>query len=231
MKDFLYNYLVANGDTRTAEEYSAFCQRAKRCLGEESVYSSNLTSRVFANIDLKKAMAKKIVSDMMDKRNLYVESCFMDSRLRALVDYYFARELFSPDPTVAETARNAIERYSKCNKGPGGAVVIMRSEDEMYDGYRFFIINMLCFTANRFAIGFRTDGGPVRETMTYYKGCRPLGVRAASNGVEWNLIECDASLSDDNFAVFSNLLDGDGTIEICDWINDGNQRIVFRRDY
>ena len=85
-------------------------------------------------------MAKKIVSDMMDKRNLYVESCFMDSRLRALVDYYFARELFSPDPTVAATARNAIERYSKCNKGPGGAVVIMRSEDEMYDGYRFFII-------------------------------------------------------------------------------------------
>ena len=136
------------------------------------------------------------------------QNLLLQHRRGLLVDYYFARELFSPDPTVAATARNAIERYSKCNKGPGGAVVIMRSEDEMYDGYRFFIINMLCFTANRFAIGFRTDGGPVRETMTYYKGCRPLGVRTASNGVEWNLIECDASLSDDNFAVFSNLLDG-----------------------
>ena len=77
----------------------------------------------------------------------------------------------------------------------------------------------------------RTDSGPVRGSMKYYKGCRPLGIRKADNGIEWNLIECDYSLSDDNFAIISNTLDGDGTIEICDWLNNKIQRVIFRCNY
>ena len=113
----------------------------------------------------------------------------------------------------------------------GKAVASMRPGDFLYRGYRFFIINMLCFTSSRFAIGMRTDSGPVRGSMKYYKGCRPLGIRKADNGIEWNLIECDYSLSDDNFAIISNTLDGDGTIEICDWLNNKIQRVIFRCNY
>lgn len=230
MKDFLYNYFVAKNDTHTAEEYLEFCDSAHRLNGQ-AVYSNNLTSKVFSNLDLKKSMAKKIVSDMMNKRDHYLESRLIDRRLRALVNYYFAIELYSPDPKIAETAHNALEKFSHDYKHSEEAVVTMRNGDELYDGYRFFIINMLCFAAKRFAIGFRTDSGPVSGPMTYYKGCRPLGVRTANNGEKWNLIECDCSLSDDNIAVVSNLLDGEGTIEICDWVNDDNQRVIFRCDY
>ena len=90
---------------------------------------------------------------------------------------------------------------------------------------------MLCFTSSRFVLGLRTDGGPVRGPMKYYKGCRPAGIGRAKDGTEWNLIQCDTSLSDDNLAIISNALDGDGTIEMCDWISDKIQRIIFRTNY
>ena len=111
------------------------------------------------------------------------------------------------------------------------AIVTMRPEDDFYRGYRFFIINLQCFTSKRFVIGFRTDTGPVRGPMKCYKGCRPAGIGKAYDGSEWNLMECDNSLSDDNLAVICNTLDGEGTVEVCDWINDNNQRVVFRQNY
>lgn len=241
MKDLLYNYFDAKGDARTAEDYMAFDDWAH----DKRQYSEDLTSRVYANIDLKKAMAKKIVSDMMNDRDYYNQSSIMDKRLRALVTYYFSIELYSGDPQVAESAVKAIAHYrSKHNqisvdmsgiaivKDPSDdAIVIMRPWDDLYRGYRMLVVNMLCFTSSRFVLGFRTDGGPVRGPMKYYKGCRPAGIGRAKDGTEWNLIQCDTSLSDDNLAIISNALDGDGTIEMCDWISDKIQRIIFRTNY
>lgn len=241
MKDLLSNYFAAKGDAHTAQDYFAFSD----WIHDHRECSKDLTSGVFANIDLKKAMAKKIVSDMMNHRGDYAESGIMDRRLRALVNYYFNIQLFSQDPEVAQAAADALGRYRK----PGNqmvinlsdsvtiadpseeAIVTMRPEDDFYRGYRFFIINLQCFTSRRFVIGFRTDTGPVRGPMKYYKGCRPMGTGRGINGQEWNLIECDDALSDDNLAIISNQLDGDGTIEICDWIDDKNQRVIFRCNY
>ena len=104
MKDLLYNYFDAKGDARTAEDYMAYDDWAH----DKRQYSEDLTSRVYANIDLKKAMAKKIVSDMMNDRDYYNQSSIMDKRLRALVTYYFSIELYSGDPQVAESAVKAI---------------------------------------------------------------------------------------------------------------------------
>ena len=241
MKDLLYNYFDAKGDARTAEDYMAFDD----WIHDKRQYSEDLTSRVFSNIDLKKAMAKKIVSDMMNDRDHYNQSSIIDKRLRALVTYYFSIELFSEDPKVAESAAKAIRYYrSKHNqididlsgiakfKDPSDdAIVVMRPGDDLYRGYRILVVNMLCFTSSRFVLGLRTDGGPVRGPMKYYKGCRPVGIGRANDGTEWNLIQCDTSLSDDNLAIISNALDGDGTIEMCDWISDKIQRIIFRTNY
>ncbi len=241
MKDLLSKYFAAKGDAHTADDYLAFSD----WIHDHRECSKNLTSGVFANIDLKKAMAKRIVSDMMNRRNDYAESAVIDRRLRALINYYFNIELFSQKPEVSKAAADAMGRYRK----PGSqmaidlsdsvtivdrseeAIVTMRPNDDFYRGYRLFIINMLCFTSSRFEIGFRTDTGPVRGPMKYYKGCRPLGTGRSSDGQEWNLIECDVALSDDHLAIISNQLDGDGTIEICDWIDDKNQRVIFRCNY
>lgn len=241
MKDLLYSYFGAKGDTRTAEDYLAFSD----WIHDDRQYDGNITSEVFANIDFKKAIAKKIVSDMMNDKDIFVQSSIMDKRLRALVTYYFSIELFSEDPKVAESAAKAISHYrgkhNQINMDLPGrvivsdpsddAIVTMRPGDDLYRGYRIFVVNLMCFTSSRFVLGFRTDGGPVRGSMKYYKGCRPIGIGQANNGAEWNLIECDSSLSDDNLAIISNELDGDGTIEMCDWLNDKNQRIIFRCNY
>jgi hypothetical protein len=32
-------------------------------------------------------------------------------------------------------------------------------------------------------------------------------------------------------AIFANQLDGDGTIELCDWLSPSQRRIIFRTDY
>lgn len=43
--------------------------------------------------------------------------------------------------------------------------------------------------------------------------------------------EGDTFLSDDFLAVFSNQLDGDGTVEMCDWFSHHHHRIIFRINY
>ena len=48
---------------------------------------------------------------------------------------------------------------------------------------------------------------------------------------EWNAIMFDRALSDDHLAIFSNELDGDGTIEMCDWLSDDEQRVIYRHGY
>lgn len=238
MKDFLYEYFNAKGGSHIADDYSAFCD----WIHDEREFSEKITSGVLTNLDFKKSLAKKIVSDMMNERDYYHEQEIMDHRLRALITYYFSINLYSQDAKNVESAVNAYRKYhfledrghvsgKYIDDNTGKAVASMRPGDFLYRGYRFFIINMLCFTSSRFVVGMRTDSGPVRGSMKYYKGCRPLGIRKADNGIEWNLIECDYFLSDDHFAIISNTLDGDGTIEICDWLNNKIQRVIFRCNY
>lgn len=196
-------------------------------------------------------MAKAIVSNLLtgdglDWRSYMLNS--MDLRLRLLVKYYLSVAVLNdnsmPEDKVERAVKICANEPDKVHVTDGSylkgrsildhsieAIVRMRPGDDFYKGYRFFVVNMLCFTVSRFVIGMRTDSGPVRHAMKYYKGCRPLGMGIDNDGIEWNLIECDTSLSDDFLAVFSNQLDGDGAVEICDWISPSQRRIVFRTGY
>lgn len=242
---FLQNYFAKEGDTHSAADYAAFCD-----LRDERQFVEDITSKVFANVKLKKAMAKAIVSDMLagglDWVPYYQHS--MDARLRLLVKYYLSVAVLNDSSLPEDKVKRAVDF---CADKPSNvylnrtsylhgwsimdksmeAIVRMRPGDGFYDGYRFFVVNMLCFTASRFVVGMRTDSGPVRSPMKYYKGCRPLGIEQDSEGIDWNLIECDTSLSDDFLAIFSNQLDGDGAVELCDWFSPHHHRIIFRINY
>lgn len=237
MIQFLQGFFAAEGDMHSAAEYADW-------VCDERQFDDGITSRVFANVKLKKAMAKAIVSNLLagDLDWMpYIHHC-MDARLRLLVKYYLSVAVLNDNSLPEDKVKRAVEI---CSNEPHKvhfngrsiiddsteAIVKMPPGDGFYSGYRFFVVNMLCFTTTRFVIGMRTDSGPVRHAMKYYKGCRPLGMRKDSDGKEWNLIECDTALSDDSLAIFSNQLDGDGTIELCDWLNPSQQRIILRIDY
>ena len=243
---FLQDYFAAEGDTHSAADYAAFCDWVE----DDRQFDAGITSKVFASVKLKKAMAKAIVSNLL-AGSLDLAPCLyhsMDARLRLLVKYYLSVAVLNDNSLPEDKVEQAVKICSnepdkvqvrECSFLEGRsildhsveAIVTMRPGDELYKGYRFFVVNMLCFTASRFVIGMRTDSGPVRHGMKYYKGCRPLGMRTDRNGIEWNLIECDTALSDDSLAIFSNLLDGDGAVEICDWISPSQRRVIFRTDY
>ena len=237
---FLQNFFAAEGDTHSVNDYAAFCD----WVYDERQFVDGLTSKVFANVKLKKAMAKAIVSNLLaggSDWELYLHHS-MDARLRLLVKYYLSVAVLNNNSLPEDKVERAVKI---CSTEPDKvhfngrnimdhsteAIVRMQPGDGFYIGYRFFVVNMLCFTVSRFVIGMRTDSGPVRHAMKYYKGCRPMGMGTDNIGIEWNLIECDTALSDDSLAIFSNQLDGDGTIEICDWLSPSQRRIIFRTDY
>lgn len=242
----LRDYFDEKGDIYTADDYAAFCNWIK----DDRQFDNGLTSKVFANVEFKKAMAKAIVKHCLSggSYDLYFpeEPHVMDARLRSLVKYYMSVALLDDSNLTEDEVKQALYNcdYGKsvyvskasCFKGwcisdvSNDAIVRMRAEDELYQGYRFFVVNMLCFTASRFILGMRTAGGPI-ISMKYYKGCRPAGIGKDSTGAEWNLIECDTTLSDDHLAILSNQLDGDGSIEMCDWISPQDRRIIFRCHY
>ena len=243
---FLNNYFAAEGDMHNAADYAAFCDWVK----DERQFVDGLTSRVFANVKLKKAMAKAIVTHLLTDGldGLPYHHLDMDVRLRLLAKYYLSVAVLNdnslPKGKVERAVKICTNEPDKVHVTDGSylngrsildnsteAIIRMRSGDDFYKGYRFFVVNMLCFTTTRFVIGMRTDSGHVHHAMKYYKGCHPLGIGTDNDGIEWNLIECDTSLSDDSLAIFSNQLDGDGTIELCDWLSPSQQRIIFRTDY
>ena len=216
------------------KQYQDFCNWVQN----EVEYNQALTSLVFSNLEFKKNMAKKIVRNLLYDESDGFELYPLDARLRSLIKYYSAVEILgNPDLPEAKVCKVCNCKNTTWIKGRGiidtseEAIVRMRPGDPLYQGYRIFIVNMLCFTADKFALGFRADSGPVRSPMKYYKGCKPLGRRLSVDGTEWNVILVDRSLSDDYLAIFSNQLDGEGTIEICDWLSDQNQRVIFRCDY
>lgn len=243
---FLKTYFAAEGDTHSADDYAAFCD----WVYDKRQFDDGITSKVFANVKLKKAMAKAIVSNLLAGSLELVPYLYhsMDTRLRMLVKYYLSVAVLNdnslPEDKVERAIKICANELDKVHVTDGSylngwsiidnsteAIVRMQPGDGFYNGYRFFVVNMLCFTVSRFVIGMRTDSGPVHHAMKYYKGCRPLGMGTDNDGIEWNLIECDTVLSDDSLAVFSNQLDGDGTIEMCDWLSPSQRRIIFRKSY
>ena len=234
MNSEITDFISKQVSSDMGKQYEDFCN----WIHNEEEYNQDLTSLVFSNLEFKKNLAKKIVRTLLYGESDGVEYYPLDARLRSLIKYYSAVEILgNPDLPEAQ-----IRKFCNCKnttwiKGRGiidaseEAVVRMCPGDSLYQGYRLFIVNMLCFTADKFAIGFRTDNGPVRSPMKYYKGCKPLGRKQSVDGTEWNVILLDRSLSDDYLAVFSNQLDGEGTIEICDWLSYQNQRVIFRCDY
>lgn len=227
-----------SGDT--AKQYADFCDWIRN----KTEFNSQVTSQVFANINFKKQLAKEIVASLLVGHDDDILGCrlwrdSMDVRLRSLIKYYLSVEILGSPDLPEEIIRKTFSDYSRSKWIEGWsildtsdeAIVKMRPQDSMYEGYRCFVVNMLCFTANQFVLGFRTDSGPVCSPMKYFKGCKPLGRKVANTGIEWNTIMFDRSLSDDHIAIFSNQLDGEGTIEICDWLSDSNQRVIFRADY
>lgn len=242
---FLQNFFAEEGDTLSAADYAAFCN-----LSDERQFVEDITSKVFANVKLKKAMAKAIVSNML-AGDLDWVPCYqhsMDARLRLLVKYYLSVAVLNDNslpedkvkravgfcadkPSIVHLNRTSYLHGWSILDNSTEAVVRMRPCDDFYYGYRFFVVNMLCFTASRFVVGMRTEYGPVLSPMKYFKGCRPLGIEEDNEGIGWNLIECDMSLSDDFLAIFSNQLDGDGAIELCDWFSPLQHRIIFRTNY
>lgn len=219
-------------------KYKNFCD----WIHNKEEYNQDVTSLIFSNLEFKKKLAKKIARSLLydesDGFKFFLSENSLDARLRSLIKYYLAVEIFgNPDLPEAKISKACDWVNTTWIDGRGildtsvEAVVRMRRGDPLYQGYRFFVVNMLCFTADKFALGFRTDSGPVCSPMKYFKGCKPLGRRQSVDGREWNVILFDRSLSDDHIAIFSNQLDGDGTIEICDWLSEHNQRVIFRCDY
>lgn len=240
METDIFNIISIFTTHDIAKQHADFCDWVQN----DKEYNHEVTSQVFANLHFKKQLAQKIVNSVLygnygsySEYDLMKDS--MDSRLRSLIKYYLSVEILGNPDLPEETIRKAFPNFSRNPWIKGWsildisdeAIVKMRPCDPLYQGYRFFVINMLCFTSDRFILGFRTDSGPVRSPMKYYKGCKPLGIKASSAGVEWNTILFDRSLSDDHIAIFSNMLDGEGAIEICDWLSDYNQRVIFRSSY
>lgn len=233
METDIFNIISIFTTQDIAKQHADFCDWVQN----DKEYNHEVTSQVFANLHFKKQLAKKIVNSVLyGNYGSYSEYDSMDSRLRSLIKYYLSVEILGNPDLPEGTIRKAFPNFSRNSWIKGWsifdksdeAIVKMRPCDPLYQGYRFFVINMLCFTSDRFILGFRTDSGPVRSPMKYYKGCKPLGIKASSAGVEWNTILFDRSLSDDHIAIFSNMLDGEGAIEICDWLSDYNQRVIFR---
>lgn len=243
MDNKIFDYIADNVAPDIAKQYDEFCDwihNGKEC-------NQNVTSSIFASIDFKKQLAKRIVRSLLYEKpenDFYITAVgvnmhSMDARLRSLIKYYSSVEILSHPEIPEERIRKVVSGCSRASYIEGWtisdiseeAIVRMRPGDELYKGYRFFIVNMLCFTADRFVLGFRTDSGPVYSPMKYYKGCKPLGNRRSSDGTEWNAIMFDRALSDDHLAVFSNELDGEGTMEMCDWLSDHEQRVIYRDGY
>lgn len=238
MDNEIYEFISQNTTPDIAKQYADFCD----WIHSDSVFNPLVTSSVFASLDFKKKLAKKIVNDLLYENNykigLLLKLNSLDVRLLSLVNYYLAVEILNHNDLPETTVQKARTRYSRASYIKGWqiddnspeAIVKMRPNDTLYQGYRFFLVNMLCFTAEKFVLGVRTDSGPV-SPMKYYKGCKPLGRKTSSDGITWDTILFDRSLSDDHVAVFSNELDGDGTIEMCDWLSDYNYRIIYRHSY
>lgn len=240
MREDIIDFISKHVTPDMGRQYMEFCDWVRN----DTEFNDDITASIFASLSFKKDLAKQIVKSILydikyDSVFFELYRCSLDARLRSLIKYYLSVEILNnpdlPEAKINEVLSSWFQATWISGRGiidtSNEAVVRMTPKDSLYQGYRFFIINMLCFTADKFVLGFRTDGGPVISPMKYYKGCKPLGRRKSKEGIEWNVILCDRSLSDDHIAIFSNQLDGEGTLEVCDWISEHHQRVIFRCDW
>lgn len=213
-------------------------------LWKDVEFDEVLLRGVLANADLKHGLAKYIVERIVYHDDYYLrQHNNVDVRLQCFVSYYLVKEILNTGMDVEKAQELATGSIGDCRIGKGcylpdltfssldsSVPVRMCPGVDIHLGYRTFIVNLLCFNSKKFLMGCRCDSGPV-IAMKYHKGCKPVGIRKGANGIEWTVFQVDRDLTDDNTAVFSNGLDGDGTIEVCDWISDAEQRVVFRENY
>lgn len=238
IKDFLRDFLKGEGRDGLWQEYEAFFDH-----WPSVEYDAALTRAVFGSVDFKHRFAKYVVGRICDGDLLY--ESFTDARLSSFLRYYAVVKLLNGDIGEERAVRlmeylGSPNRFGMGNYLPGRTIyprendvcmpVTMQPGGGLHVGYRLFTVNMLCFKASRFVMGCRCDSGPVMG-MRYHKGCSPLGVGTDSYGGKWTLFNVDTALTDDNTAVFSNGLDGDGTVEVCDWVSDRDVRVVYRADF
>lgn len=237
-KELLRDFLISEGKTESLKVYDQFFDFCS-----EQQYDPLLTTEILANIDFKHRFAKYIVNRRMDGMWLLLSpNDDQDFRLCSFIAYYSMVKLLnrSLDEQQLNNLKFSLDLKS-IRKGtylPGYCVnevtpympVIMRPGGSFQRGYRMFVINLLCFRDRKFMMGCRCDSGPVIG-LKYHKGCCPIGEKTDDLGRKWTVFQVDASLTDDYTAIFSNFLDGDGTIEICDWINASDVRVVFRSNY
>lgn len=238
IKELLHDFLILEGKVDLLKEYEYFFD-----ICTEQEYDSCLTRVILANIDFKHRFAKYIVNRQKDGDWLLLSpNESQDFRLDSFIAYFAMVKMLNGSVEIDEVnglkyllgiesyydgcylpglSGNPHHSYMPVRMRPGGGLQI---------GYRLFVINLMCFKSKKFVMGCRCDSGPIIQ-MKYNKGCSPLGKRTDSQGREWTIFQVDASMSDDYTAIFSNFLDGDGTVEICDWVNDNDVRVVFRTDY
>lgn len=210
-------------------------------------YNANM-ARLLTDVAIKHEFAKWIVAKVVNDKYAYFTG-YVDARLYSMVLYSVWTTILNADMNAMdkEEARRILNQinlgsniYTNIDTGcylKGYTIhynhhlvpVRMQPGACIHPGYRLFIVNMLCFRDKKVVIGCRCDLGIIRST-TYHKGCRPIGVREDSKGRNWGLMELNADLTDDNLAIFSNALDGDGTMEVCDWVNEYDVRIIYRTD-
>ena len=236
MEIVISDFISQNITPDMAKQYSDFCD----WIHDNVECNESVTSLVFANIHFKKKLAKRIVESLLHDDICSYKTLLLrdskDARLRALIRYYLSAEIYSNPDLREKNIHAALSPFATWDglhieDSSVDAIVRMQQEDPFYQGWRFFVVNMLCFTADRFVLGFKKDNEPLKAPMKYFKGCKPLGIRTSRDGTQWNAIMFDRTLSDDHIAIFSNTLDGEGSIKICDWISDDNQRIIYRCAY
>ncbi|MCM1111566.1 MAG: hypothetical protein NC336_10190 [Clostridium sp.] len=242
--EYLRDFLVASGKEDLLRRYEDFLK-----LWIDTPFDRTLTTELLGNIDFKHRFAKYVVGRTAGEDNYLTLDRLGDARLASFVAYYAAVRLLGGGDTADEAATGRLRSllgvggndYYNTDSGylPGAKFnlpanpfvpVYMTPGGGLQTGYRLFVVNLLCFRSNRFAMGCRCDSGPVLD-QKYNKGCAPIGIETDAAGRRWTLFKVDAALTDDCTAVFSNGLDGDGTVEICDWVSPADVRVVFRTNF
>jgi hypothetical protein len=239
-KEAIVRFLDENGLNQWTERFEQFYEFS--C---EKDYDEELSKNVIANVSLKHRLAKWIVHDiMLGEGKFLVEREICDYRFYSMILYYLwtfvlnkpemdiydAKEMLTCFQTEIHVGKGIYLDGVTISSSDRLSPVIMKSGGDFHPSYRNFIVNMLCFASDKFVLGCRCDSGCV-NSMRYHKGCKPLGQRLDSHGRKWTVFMIDRTLSDDFTAIFSNLLDGDGTLEVCDWIADNDVRVIYRQNF
>ncbi len=243
----LTKFLKAKGKSALAKQYESFFGYSS----DFNKFDESLTNGVFTNVALKHEYAKELFTRVVQKKeplNVFARD-LTDSRLYSFMLYrlYVYILNFPINPNAEDDLRwlalSIIDLHNGYHLETGNylkgyclysddifAPVRMGSGGMMFHpGYRLFTINLLCFRDREVLIGIRGDGFIPHGTL-YHKGCKAVGVKEDAQGRKWLLMRASMEWSDDNTAIFSNGAEGDATLEICDWVNKNDVRVIFRAD-